>query len=249
MSLQVTQFIQLIRSHHKIAGFTGAGISTDSGISDYRSKGGIWDRFQPVYFDEFLASEEKRLIYWERKIELWNSLKQAQPNAAHLFFRQLEKRKKLLALITQNIDGLHKKAGTSREKIIRLHGTNLEVTCLDCKKIFSAEQIFDQIDLTKGAPRCEHCNGLLKPNTISFGQPLSQLSLDKAKDISLSCDLMIVIGSTLLVQPASFFPELAVQRGAKLVIINLSETPLDHQAELVIKENCSSFLKEVSPYI
>jgi NAD-dependent deacetylase len=239
-------FKKILSQSTKIAGFTGAGISTESGITDYRSKGGIWTKFQPVYFEEFLTDESKRLLYWQRKIELWQELKDAQPNKGHLFFADLYKRGKLIGLITQNIDGLHEKSGLPGDIIVNLHGTNREVICLQCNALYRAEHIFDTINLDKGAPRCSQCTGILKPNTISFGQQLRAQDLDRAQKLSLSCDLMIVAGSTLIVHPAASFPALAKKKGAKLAIITLSETPLNNEADFVFHQKIGDFLSCLS---
>ncbi len=235
-------FKSALAESKKIVGFTGAGISTESGIPDYRSKGGIWDQFQPVYFDEFLADEKKRILYWQRKIELWEDLKNANPNRGHLFFKDLYDTGKLTGLITQNIDGLHEKSGLPREIIVNLHGTNLEVSCLKCGFILPSYEVFDNLNLENGAPACPKCRGLLKPNTISFGQSLREEDLKKANTLSLSCDFMIVAGSTLVVQPAASFPIIAKRNRAKLAIITLSETPLDNQADFVFHQKMSDFL-------
>ncbi|MCP5004574.1 MAG: sigma factor regulator FecR [Planctomycetes bacterium] len=225
-----------INSSRKIVGFTGAGISTESGIPDYRSKGGIWDKFKPVLFDEFITDEKKRVLYWQRKQELWKDIKNALPNSGHLFFKNLYDKKKLAGLVTQNIDGLHEKSGLPRDIIVNLHGNNLEIVCLTCSTIVPSEKILDNLNLEKGAPLCERCGGLLKPNTISFGQNLREQDLERANTLSLSCDLMIVVGSTLVVSPASSFPTIAKENGAILAIISLSETPADGYADFVIRQ-------------
>ncbi len=239
---KINAFKEAMEKSNKIVVFTGAGISTESGISDYRSKGGIWDRFQPVYFDEFISDEKKRIQYWENKIELWDGIKQAEPNRGHMFVKELYDKGKLFGLITQNIDGLHEKSGLPGESIVNLHGTNLEVICLKCEKIITAHEVFDNINLTKGAPLCEKCSGLLKPNTISFGQQLRYDDIDRANRLSSECDMMIAIGSTLVVQPAAGFPALAKNHGALLSIITLSETPYDSHADFVFNLKISDFL-------
>ncbi len=225
-----------IKNSKKIVGFTGAGISTESGIPDYRSKGGIWDKFQPVLFNEFLSDEKKRILYWQRKQELWKDMRDALPNKGHRFFKNLYDQKRLLGLITQNIDGLHEKSELPQDIIVNLHGNNLEIICLTCGTIVPSENILDDLDLEKGAPLCERCGGLLKPNTISFGQKLREQDLERANTLSLSCDLMIVAGSTLMVQPASSFPSIAKENGAILTVISLSETPADGYADIVIHQ-------------
>lgn len=236
-------FLQLIHESKKIVGFTGAGVSTESGIADYRSQGGIWDQFQPVYLDEFIKEEEKRLLYWQRKLAMWPSLISAQPGPAHFFFTDLFSKGQLSGLITQNIDGLHERSGLPKASIINLHGTSLEIICLDCEDIQPAAGFMETLNLGQGSPRCRKCAGLLKPNTISFGQSLRSEDLQKAEKLATDCDLMIAAGSTLIVHPAASFPLLAKERGAKLVILTLSATPLDSYADLIVNEPLGDFLK------
>jgi NAD-dependent deacetylase len=158
------------------------------------------------------------------------------PNDGHMFFKTLHDRKKLAGLITQNIDGLHEKSGLPPDIIVNLHGNNLEIICLSCSIVEAAEKILNDLDLERGAPLCERCGGLLKPNTISFGQNLKERDLTKANELSLCCDLMVVVGSTLVVQPASSFPYIAKKNGALVVIISLSDTPADGYADFVFHQ-------------
>ena len=242
---QIEAFRSAIDRSKRIVGFTGAGISTESDIPDYRSKGGIWDKFQPVYFDEFLSDEKKRFLYWQRKQELWKSIRGAVPNKGHMFFKRLYDERKLIGLVTQNIDGLHEKSGLPKDIMVNLHGTNLEVICLECGFIVPSEEVLDNLNLEQGVPLCSRCEGLLKPNTISFGQSLREEDLDKARTLSLSCDLMIVVGSTLVVQPAASFPLIAKENGALLAIISLSETPLDNDADFVFHQKMGNFVDRI----
>ena len=235
-------FRSTLAKSNRIVGFTGAGISTESGIPDYRSQGGIWDRFQPVYLDEFLADEDKRLLYWQRKKALWQGIRDARVSRTHIFFKELYDSNKLLGLITQNIDGLHEKSGLPKHILVNIHGTNLEVICMKCKDITPAHETLDDLNLDNGAPLCTKCAGLLKPNTISFGQSLIEEDLERAQDLALSCDMMIAAGSTLVVQPAAAFPVLAKQNGATLAIITQSDTPLDSNADFVFHEKLGDFI-------
>jgi len=214
--------------------FTGAGISTESGIPDYRSKGGLWERFRPVYFDEFLASKEARIEYWRRKSELYHDLVNAEPNPAHNALVTLYERGFLEAVITQNIDNLHQKAGLPDDKVIELHGNTLRVRCLQCNMLFPLADIQQRIEAGDLAPECG-CGGYLKPDTISFGQAMPVEEVQKATDLACSCDVFLVIGSTLLVQPAALMPGYAKQHGAFLAIINLSSTPYDTTCDLLIQ--------------
>jgi len=216
-------------------------MSTESGISDYRSKGGIWDRFQPVTIQEFLADEEKRKEYWRRKRTMYGEMRDAPPNAGHLAIARLEEQNKLIGVITQNIDGLHQKAGS--KKVIEIHGTNREVICLSCGAIDPFDVVFERIEKGEEVPLCLRCGGLLKPNTISFGQALNQETLERADEWSRNSDLMLAVGSTLVVEPAASLPRIAKQAGAKLVILNRDPTPLDSMADLVLRESIGQALK------
>ncbi len=232
---QIKLLADFIRQSHKIIVFTGAGISTESGISDYRSKGGLWDRFQPVTIQEFVKSQEKRKEYWRTKLELYASLEHAKPNAGHLSIAQLDKLSKLKGVITQNIDGLHQMAGLNKQMIVELHGTNRETICLLCNDITSWQEVYKRLLNKEEAPLCQKCGGLLKPNTISFGQALDPAVLNQAVRWSQSCDLILSLGSTLVVEPAASLPRIAKANGAKLAIVTLSETPLDGLADLKIE--------------
>ena len=226
---------KFIFQSQKIVVFTGAGISTESGISDYRSKGGIWDRFQPVTIQEFLASEEKRIEYWKTKSELYESFLTAKPNKGHFSIAKIQQVGKLRGLITQNIDGLHQMAGVDQDKTCELHGTNRETICLSCSALTSWQETFQRLKAGEKAPRCLACNGLLKPNTISFGQTLDPVVLQRSVEWSRDCDFLLALGSTLIVEPAASLPRLAKRAGAKLVIITLSPTPLDDLADVSLK--------------
>ncbi len=234
---KIDRFSEYIVQSNKIVVLTGAGISTESGISDYRSKGGLWERFKPVTFQEFLTSYEKRKEYWETKWGLLESFKTAQPNAGHKAIVSLDQIGKLKGIITQNIDGLQQMAGTSNDKILELHGTNREIICLSCSDIRPWQEILERFKKGEDVPLCHLCGGLLKPNTISFGQSLDVAILQKAVEWSRDCDLFLAIGSTLVVEPAALLPRLAKQQGSKLVIITISETPLDETANLKISES------------
>ncbi len=224
--------------------FTGAGISTESGISDYRSKGGIWDRFKPIYFDEFMSSRQARVEYWERKIALFKELGPAKPNAAHHSLSRLHDLSLLDAVITQNIDGLHQAAGLPEDRVIELHGNTRRVRCMSCSQVFPLAETLARIQKGDAAPDCA-CGGHLKPDTISFGQSLRESDLARAISLAGSADVFLVIGSTLIVQPASMLPGHALKAGAFLAMINLSETPYDDAAQVLIREPAGSVLPRV----
>jgi NAD-dependent deacetylase len=217
--------------------FVGAGLSTESGIPDFRSPGGVWDRYDPEDFDfgNFLASEKSREMYWRMATEMYEAMRDAEPNDGHRAIAELERMGKLDCLITQNIDGLHRKAGNSDARVLELHGTAMHVTCLDCGRRFERDEIQDRIAKGEMAPRCASCGGLLKPSTISFGQSMPERETNEAYSRSASADLFIVIGSSLTVHPAASMPVVAKRNGAKLVIVNRDATSADSMADLVIR--------------
>lgn len=224
-------FARKIKACREIVFFTGAGISTESGVPDFRSPGGIWTKYSPVYFDEFVGSEEARIRYWKMKKETHDLYKNVRPNIGHYSVATFEKRGQLLGLITQNVDGLHGLAGVSPERMVELHGTDRKITCLGCGKGFAAEAIYEALNGAFTPPVCDACGGLLKPATISFGQSLSPEAIRRARELSESAKLFIAIGSSLQVQPAASFPVIAKQGGAFLAIINRDATPLDSLAD------------------
>jgi NAD-dependent deacetylase len=236
MENQTEQVAQWILSSKRVVVFSGAGLSTESGIPDFRSPGGVWDRYNPedFYFQNFIASEASREKYWKMATEMYEPMKKAQPNLAHLAIAELEKLGKLDCVITQNIDGLHAKAGNSEEKILELHGTAMHATCLDCGKRYDRDEIQERLRREFKVPYCDDCKGPLKPATISFGQSMPERETQEAYHRSSSSDLFIVIGSSLVVQPAASMPLVAKRNGATLVIINRDPTPYDDMADIAI---------------
>lgn len=214
--------------------FTGAGISTGSGIPDFRGPGGVWSRRKPVYYDDFMRSEAARFEFWDFKLEGWEAYRDAQPNAAHCAIADIERAGKLLMLVTQNIDGLHTKAGSTAERLVEIHGTNLLVECQTCGRRSAPEPHFEHFRKTRRSPRCE-CGGLLKPATISFGQNLRSEDLDRAEAAAWKADLVLALGSTLSVYPAAEIPLLAARRGAPYVIINRGVTEHDDRPEVTLR--------------
>jgi NAD-dependent deacetylase len=244
MNKEISLIAQKISGGGKNVVFTGAGISTESGIADYRSKGGIWDKFRPVYFDEFMCSKEARVEYWRRKADLYHALMRAKPNPAHMSISTLYEMGLLQAVITQNIDGLHQESGLPDDKVIELHGNNRRVRCMSCGKITSIHDAQRRIEEGDLAPECE-CGGYLKPDTISFGQAMPEKEVQKAVELSRSCDFFMVVGSTLLVQPAALMPNYARQGAAFLTIINLSETPFDAICDVLIRGKAGEVLPDI----
>ncbi len=212
--------------------FTGAGVSTASGVADFRSPGGVWSRHRPVPFDEFLSSAEARRRYWQYKKETWVEMARARPNVAHLLLARLEAEGRLLGVITQNIDGLHQAAGS--RLVVELHGTNHVVECLGCGQGSPADEIYARLESTAEPLPCGDCGGLLKPATISFGQSLRSDVLDAAERLVLRCDLLLVLGSSLVVYPAASLLPQAKAAGSRLVIVNRDSTPFDELADVVL---------------
>ncbi len=236
-----------IASQQKTVIFTGAGISTESGIPDFRSPGGIWDQFDPeeMTYQNFMADEKNRRKYWAFHHQSWRNIRDARPNPAHRAVRQLEDHCDISAVITQNIDGLHRKAGTDPERLLELHGTMWRADCLSCGETHPCEQAFDQIDSGISVPRCPVCEGDLKPGTVAFGEPLPKNVMVRAQKAAVSCEVFIAVGSSLTVYPAAFLPEMAVNAGANVAIINRDPTPLDSMAHLVSHGKAGEILPEV----
>jgi NAD-dependent deacetylase len=251
MKEQIEQISQWIISSKRIVIFAGAGLSTESGIPDFRSPGGVWDRYDPedFYFQNFVSSEASREKYWQMATEMYEPMKKAQPNLAHLAIAEMERLGKLDCVVTQNIDGLHFKAGNSEDKVIQLHGTAMYVSCLTCGKRYDRDEIQERLRKGLKAPYCDDCRGPLKPATISFGQSMPEKETQEAYHRSSLSDLFVVIGSSLVVQPAASMPLVAKRNGAKLVIINRDPTSYDDMADLVIHGQAGpimeSILKEV----
>ena len=216
---------EIVGSKHLIA-FTGAGASTESGVPDYRSKGGIWDKFQPIYIDEFMSSRDARVKYWKRKAELYPALIDAQPNAAHNGLAELYELGFLKAIITQNIDGLHRDAGTSPGLLVEIHGTTREVECQSCLERSDPGPHRERFAETGEPPVC-NCGGYIKSATISFGQQLRQADVARAFDAAKRADLAISLGSTLSVTPAADIPIEAAMAGARYAIVNQGDTEHD----------------------
>jgi NAD-dependent deacetylase len=236
----------LIIQAKKLVVFTGAGISTESGIPDFRSPGGIWSRFDPEDFtyQKFVADPEARRKQW-RMLGEGHLTTLAEPNAAHYAIAELDRMGRLDCVITQNVDNLHQKAGVPAEKVFELHGNMQRAVCLGCGKLYPFEQIKARLDAGEAIPDCEACHGMLKPNAVLFGEALPYDVLTEASNRSSGCDLFIVVGSTLVVYPAAYMPVYAVQAGAKLVIINLSSTPMDGEATVLIRAKAGEALSRI----
>jgi NAD-dependent deacetylase len=237
---------ELIIGAKKLVVFSGAGISTESGIPDFRSPGGIWERFDPDDFtyQKFVADPESRKKQW-RMLGEGHLTTGAEPNLAHYAIAELDEMGRLDCVITQNVDNLHQKAGVPAEKVFELHGNMQWAVCLGCGRRYPFEQIKLRLDQGEEIPDCEACHGLLKPSAVFFGEPLPYDVLTEASNRSSNCDLFIVVGSTLVVYPAANMPVYAVQAGARLVIINLSSTPMDGEAAVLINAKAGEAMSRI----
>jgi NAD-dependent deacetylase len=246
MMEEIERLAQLIIESQKVIVFTGAGISTESGIPDFRSPGGIWSRYDPEDFtiQKFLSSPAARKTIWKMSTE-GGLLTEAEPNLAHYAIAELYQLGKLDCVITQNIDNLHQKAGVPEDKVFELHGNMGWVVCLSCRRRFPMPEVLQKIKEGIEVPDCPDCQGILKPDAVFFGEALPQETLQEAIRRVQNCDLFIVIGSTLVIYPAAYIPTYAGEAGATLAIVNLTPTPFDHYAEVVIRGKAGEIMSRV----
>ena len=237
---------KLISQSKDLVFFTGAGISTNSGIPDFRGPKGIWKTSQPIYFQDFVNSKEKRIESWERKFSNELNINKAKPNLGHQKIAEIMRKKDLSHLITQNVDNLHQDSGISDDRITELHGNATYAKCLDCQLRYDLTELKESFLNTKVPPLCSECNGLIKTATISFGQPMPEEEMVIAQKKSISSDLFICIGTSLAVFPAADLPVLAKETGSQLIIINNEPTQMDHIANLVINRDISEVFSEIS---
>ena len=239
---QVAELAELVHAAERVLVFTGAGISTASGIPDFRGPGGLWTQRRPVMYQDFLASEQARRAHWQYKAEGHREFAAARPNAAHRALVALERLGKLDTLVTQNVDGLHQDAGHDPERVIELHGTNRAVECLECGARSAPEPALAQFQATGNCPRCQACGGVLKTATVSFGQPMPQAELQRAFRAAQRADLVLAVGSTLEVRPAADVPLRAAQHGARYAIVNRGATAHDAVAGLRLEGDVTVIL-------
>jgi NAD-dependent deacetylase len=239
---QITELARVIERARQAVVFTGAGISTESGIPDFRSPGGIWTKMTPIDFSDFLASEEARRETWRRRFEADDTWRNAQPNRGHRAVAELVRRGTAAAVITQNIDGLHQASGVPAEQVIELHGNSTYAHCLDCTQRYEIAELRTAFERDGTAPVCDACGGWVKTATISFGQAMPVEAMRHAEIETLAADLFIVAGSSLVVYPAAGFPDLAKRNGATLVIVNREPTGLDTIADLVLNRSIGETL-------
>jgi NAD-dependent deacetylase len=238
----IRDLARLIDGARHILAFTGAGISTECGVPDFRSPGSPWLRHPPMPFQEFMASEANRAEAWRRKFAMDDLYRGAKPGRGHRALARLAESGRIGALVTQNIDGLHQASGIPDDHIIELHGNGSYALCLDCGRRHALGPIRRQLEETGAPPACEACGGIVKSGTISFGQAIPEQALRRARHEAERCDLFLAIGSSLVVQPAAILPLLAKQAGATLVIVNRERTPHDAAADLVIGEDIGEVL-------
>jgi NAD-dependent deacetylase len=246
---QIQDAVEFVQSAKRIVALTGAGISTESGIPDFRSPGSVWRENPPTSYRDFLNKPEERQRYWQTRRVLSAQVSSAQPNAAHHALAELERRGQLSGIITQNFDGLHQDAGSNPEHIVELHGTSRFAACTLCGRRSSIQELQQRINAGEIDPQCDSCGGYLKAATILFGQRIPEAELARAKELANACDLFLVVGSSLKVVPASTLPRLALNRNVPLIIINLQPTSLDVLADVVIHERAGIVLPEIVAHL
>ena len=246
MSDEIQQLARLIDEATRVVVFTGAGISTESGIPDFRSPNGIWSQTTPIYFDEYVKSADARIEAWRRKFEIDRDMIGAEPNRGHRAVAKLVRTGKVSVVITQNIDGLHQESGVPDEQMIELHGNGTYAMCLSCGARHELDPIKAAFEADNSLPDCNLCGGIVKTATISFGQAMPEGPMERARGETLACDLFLAIGSSLVVYPAAGFPAMAKQNGAGLVIINRDPTDLDRMADLVLNREIGPTLGEAA---
>src|SRR5579883_1278740 len=240
----ITELKALVAAATKVLPFTGAGISTESGIPDFRSPGGRWTQNRPIPFDEFLASHEMRIEAWRRRFAMEDEFATAKPARGHIALACLYRAGKVPAVVTQNIDNLHQMSGIAEEDVVELHGNTTYALCLSCGERYELAWVKERFVAGRGtaAPDCSACGGPIKSATISFGQAMPEAAMQRAEELALACDLFLAVGSSLVVWPAAGFPLLPKKNGARLVIINRQATEFDAIADLVIREDIGTAL-------
>ena len=231
-----------IEAAEVILPFTGAGISTECGIPDFRSPGGLWTKYQPIPFDQFMASSAMRNESWRRRFAMETQFSTARPGRGHVALASLHRRGKIPAVVTQNIDNLHQASGFAADKVVELHGNTTYATCLDCAKRYELAWVKERFEADGRAPDCA-CGGYVKTATVSFGQAMPEAAMRRAEALSASCNLFLAIGSSLVVWPAAGFPLLAKRSGARLVILNRDPTDFDDVADLVVRADIGRTLE------
>jgi NAD-dependent deacetylase len=245
----IAELAERVRRSSYTLAFTGAGISTGSGIPDYRGPHGLWRTWRPVYYHEFLSDGDARVRHWEFKVSGWRQFRDATPNPAHRALAEMERRGFLQMVVTQNIDGLHLKAGHAPDRVIELHGTNLEIECVACHSRYAPDPFYEEFERTRQPPTCPRCRGWCKPATVSFGQQLPEGLLDRALGAAKQSDVILAIGSTLEVYPAASVPLAGKSAGAYYAIINQGPTGHDSLADLRIEGDATQILPKLVQWI
>ena len=241
---EIAELTELLRNARHAVVFTGAGISTESGIPDFRSPGGIWTKMMPVQFQDYIADPEARRISWERRFEMEETWNAVRPNAGHLAVAELVRRGIVAAVITQNIDNLHQVSGVPEDRVIELHGNTRYAKCLNCGARMEIPDIRTHFDAHGIAPDCKFCGGIIKTATISFGQAMPETEMARAEEVSLAADVFLAVGSSLVVYPAAAFPLLAKRAGARYAILNREATEQDPYADLVLHREIGPTLSQ-----
>jgi NAD-dependent deacetylase len=233
---------RLLAESSRAVVFTGAGISTESGIPDFRSPGGVWEKYKPVMYQDFVASDAAKREYWRQRFAREGAMLKAEPNRGHRAVEKLVRAGQVSSVITQNIDGLHQVSGVPEDRIIELHGNSTYASCLECAARYEIDPIRETFLKDETLPLCNHCGGAVKTATISFGQAMPEDAMRAAQIETLQCDLFLAIGSSLVVYPAAGFPLMAKEHGARLVILTRDPTDLDRYADLVLNEEIGPVL-------
>jgi NAD-dependent deacetylase len=242
----IARLRELIDAASVVVPFTGAGISTECGIPDFRSPGGIWTKNRPIPFDEFLSSQEMRNEAWRRRFAMEEHFSKARPGRGHLALASLYRVGKAPGVVTQNIDNLHQSSGIAAADVVELHGNNTYALCLRCARRYELPWVKDRFSASGEAPDCDDCGGHIKSATVSFGQAMPEAAMRRAEEMTMACDLFLAIGSSLVVWPAAGFPLMAKRNGARLVILNREATELDDIADLVVRDDIGTVL---SPFV
>lgn len=246
---QLRPVADLLRQSNNVVVFTGAGISTESGIPDYRGPDGVWKTNRIPTIDDTRDDQESREQHWQERRRRFPEMRAKQPNAGHDAIVRLERDGRVSAIVTQNIDGLHQKAGSNPETIFELHGSSHRIRCMSCGREYTAEEIHERLEQGETDPRCSHCGSVLRTSTILFGESLPEETLRRAVEASAGADVMLVVGSSLVVKPASQLPVVARKRGARLVIVNREPTPLDEIAHAVIRGEAGLVLDTIATLV
>lgn len=244
---KMNEIAELIAQSNRVLIFTGAGISTESGIPDFRSPGGVWTKYDPEYFtiQKFLSDKESREKIWSMLTESGLMMTEAKPNPGHYAIAELEKMNKLYGIVTQNVDGLHQKAGVSDDLVFQLHGDMSHAKCLSCGKRYSMDEMIEWLNRGIKAPECGSCSGILKPDGVFFGEQLPIDVLREAEHRSRNCEICIVLGSSLVVYPAASLPMYALKSKAKLIIINIGSTSMDNMATVHIEGKSGEVMPKI----